>query len=59
MLVEAFKTLPDINMDSPIQLTLFALAETVTVIVEPGGAVDNSGGFNVTLPVTPEFVSRD
>jgi hypothetical protein len=59
MLVEAFKTLPDINMDSPIQLTLFALAETVTVIVDPGGAVDSSGGFKVTLPVTPEFVSKD
>ena len=42
-------------MDDPIQLTLFASAETVTVIVEPGAAFDTELGEMVTLPVTPEL----
>ena len=43
------------NMDDPIQLTLFASAETVTVIVEPGAALDTELGKMVTFPVTPEL----
>lgn len=42
-------------MDDPIQLTLFASAETVTVIVEPGAALDTELGEMETLPVTPEL----
>ena len=44
-------------MDDPIQLTLFASAETVTVTVEPAVAADNELGEIETLPVTPELVS--
>lgn len=55
MLVDAVRLLPDMNMDDPIQLTLFASAETVTVIVEPGAAFDTELGEMVTLPVTPEL----
>ena len=44
-------------MDDPIQLTLFASAETVTVTVEPAVAADSELGEIETLPVTPELVS--
>ena len=37
ILVDAVNIFPDMNMDVPIQLTLLAWAETVTVMVEPGG----------------------
>ncbi len=57
MLVDAVRFLPDMNMDDPIQLTLFASAETVTVIVEPGAALDTELGEMVTTPVTPELDS--
>ena len=57
ILVAAVMFLPNINMDDPIQLTLFASAETVTVTVEPAVAADNELGEIETLPVTPELVS--
>lgn len=55
MLVLAVTFLPNMNMDDPIQLTLFASAETVTVTVEPAAAVVKLLGESVTLPVTPEL----
>ena len=55
MLVEAVTFLPDINIDEPIQLTLFASAETVTVTVVPDAAVAKLLGEITTLPVTPEL----
>ena len=57
--VEAVSVLPDINIDVPNQLTLFAFAVTVRVMVEPGAAVLSNVGVNVTVPVTPELVSSD
>ena len=59
MLVDAGKIFPDMNMDVPIQLTLLAWAETVTVMVEPGGAELSDAGLSVTVEVTPEFDNMD
>ena len=59
MLVDAVKIFPDMNMDVPIQLTLLACAETVTVMVEPGGAELSDAGLSVTVEVTPEFDNMD
>lgn len=55
MLVEAVTFLPDINIDDPIQLTLFASAETVTVTVVPDAADSKLLGEITTFPVTPEL----
>ncbi len=57
MLVDAVSVLPDMNKLVPIQLTLLAVALTVTLIVEPGEAAVNWSGLNVTDPVTPELVN--
>ena len=54
MLVDAVNIFPDMNMDAPIQLTLLACAETVTVMVDPGGAEVSCAGLSVTVEVTPE-----
>ena len=59
MLVDAVKIFPDMNMDVPIQLTLLAWAETVTVMVEPGGAEISDAGLSVTVEVTPELDNMD
>lgn len=55
MLVDAVNIFPDMNMEVPIQLTLLAWAETVTVMVEPGGAELSKAGLSVTVEVTPEL----
>jgi hypothetical protein len=54
MLVDAVIALPNINIDDPIQLTLFAFAVTVTVTVVPAVAVVKLLGEFETLPVKPE-----
>ena len=55
MLVAAVMYLPNMNKEDPIQLTLFASAETVTVTVVPADALVKELGEIVTLPVTPEL----
>ena len=59
ILVDAVNIFPAKNMDVPIQLTLLAWAETVTVMVEPGGAELSDSGLSVTEQVTPEFDNID
>ena len=59
ILVDAVNIFPDMNMDVPIQLTLLAWAETVTVMVEPGGAELSSAGLSVTVEITPELDNID